>query len=305
MSHENVGSMMIKYILLFLVTIAGALGEEAVDGKVVYQQMKRSADLLDKKILVLGAEFKRLDIKTEALIQSSIDLLAGSKDSAETDRSVLRNKKNFIDGLNANTKAYLVVQEKVKKQLAKTGLVYGEEFLKIHKWLDARVTLRTGQVTSLVKSFENYKDADEHEGAIGNAREADAEKDELIKKMKSEMGDLNKKIQEAEGKMKAAESVEQVKALSVNIESYHNRVQLLQMSVKEVLMSTSQAEAVTKEEEEKIDQKVREKSIALQGNLKTLMSYLRSFYSLAEERALLRYKMIQLEKILEDKKAEP
>ena len=60
--------------------------------------MKKSVDLLDQKTLYLSIEFKRLDKTTEGLIQSCVDLLEGSKDSAERVDLKLRKKSISLQG---------------------------------------------------------------------------------------------------------------------------------------------------------------------------------------------------------------
>lgn len=260
------------------------------------EKIEEAKTKADVRIQRVGIQAKRLDKETERLISNILKLFQSARDSKDTSTKVLRHKKQLIEGLKENARLYNKVKEEVDAQLKITGVDYGQELVKFHKWLNDRITKRITQITEMTKSFDNFQDKydennrdDDYRKERNNAKKGEREKGRIVKEMNEAIEKIRKEIKGLEDEMNSMESSREVKVLSLEIETAHKNIEKLESSIQEILSEQNSTKKIGKEAERNISQQLTLNSVKLKTNMRAMVSHLNTIVKLAKYRAKLRY----------------
>lgn len=291
---------MIKKIGVALVAMSllpltgGAESKTQLENK--KEKVEKAKAKVDVRIQLVAIQAKRIDLETEKLIKNTLALFQKVRDSDKTSTKVLRHKKQLIEGLKKNIKLYSKVQKSVNDQLSVTGVEYGKELVKFHKWLNGRITKRVAQITEMTKSFDVYKDAyDENDRDTDyrkdrqNAKKGERERGKVVKAMNESIEKIRKKISALEEEMNSMDSSKEIQVISLEIETAYKNIETLEVSIQEILSEENKTKKISREGEKNISRQLILNGQKLKTNMSNMLSHLKTIVKLAKYRAKLRY----------------
>ncbi len=220
---------------------------------------------------IILAEINAIDEKFEKELNQIVDYIIEFRDSYETGTSIIRNKKQLIEDIEASVKFFEDQSQRVTTRFKSETNEVNADAQSIKSIFQEKTKARIKQMVKLADSLNEYKeyyDIHQRESAMDRdkVRTADREKDRIVKSFEKKIEDLKKQAVEIEKTTNTSYSMADT---FYEYRWINERINLLQQSIGDLLNGGDDGTKVGRVGGLRIDRVVREATARIKASSKT------------------------------------